>query len=139
MSNIQQQNKDIVTRFNKEFVVGGNMDAFNELIADGCINHVAPPGTINGKESMRYFLSEILRPAFPDIQVEIFDQVAEGDKVVSRKTFYATHLGNFMGVAPTGKKVEINVIDIIRLKDGKYVDHWGMSNIESVVAALSAS
>lgn len=137
MSNQQQQNKDIVTRFNKEFIIGGNKAVFEELISPSVINHAAPPGTTDGKGSMWYFLNEILRPAFPDLQVELFDQIAEDDKVVTRKAFHGTHNGHFMGIAPTGKSVTIHVTDIIRLKDGQYMEHWGMSNIESVVAMLA--
>lgn len=139
MSSIQQQNKDIVARFNREFVVGGNREVFEELIAPDVVNHAAPAGTTDGKASMWYFLNEILRPAFPDIQVHIYDQVAEGDKVVTRKEFTGTHSGSFMGVAPTGRAVTIHVIDIIRLQDGQYAEHWGMSNIERIVAELSAA
>jgi predicted ester cyclase len=69
--------------------------------------------------------------------VEILDQVAEGDKVTTRKTFRGTHTDDFMGIPPSHKKVAINVIDIIRLKDGKYAEHWGSSNLAEVMAELS--
>jgi len=132
-----EQNKKAVIRFNKEFIEQGNMATFTELIADEVCNHSAPPGSSTGPDGMMHFLQHILRAGFPDITVEIFDQVAEGDKVTTRKAFYATHTGEFMGIPPSGKKVTINVIDIIRLKDGKYVEHWGMSNISEVIAAIT--
>lgn len=132
-----QQNKDVVSRFNKEFIAGGNIHVFHELMSDHVINHAAAPGTPNGKESMRYFLQDILRPAFPDLTVHIHDQVAEGDKVVTRKEFHGTHDGAFFGIAPTGKQVVIHVIDIIRVQDGQYAEHWGMSNIDQVLKQLS--
>jgi predicted ester cyclase len=88
---------------------------------------------------MIHFLQNILRTGFPDLSVEILDQVAEGDLVTTRKAIHATHSGDFMGIPPTGKKVIINVIDIIRLREGKYVEHWGMSNIPEVIAQLSFS
>ncbi len=132
----QQENKAIVTRFNKEFIEEGNLGVFWELVDINCINHVAPVGSDNGRDGMYYFLSEILRKGFPDITVNIFEQIAEGDLVTSRKEFYGTHTGIFMGIPPTQKKVVIKVIDIIRLKDGKYVDHWGLSNIDSMLGEL---
>jgi len=132
-----EQNKATVIRFNKEFIEQGNMNAFKEIVADDVINHSAPSGMPNGPESMVYFILEILRKGFPDVKVEIFDQIAEGDKVTTRKTLKATHSGEFMGVPASNKKVTINVIDIIRLRDNKYVEHWGMSNLAEVIAEIS--
>lgn len=135
--NTTDQNKAIVTRFNKEFIEQGNVAVFEELIAPHVINHTAPAGSDNGKNGMFYFLNNMLRAGFPDIKLEIHDQVAEGDKVTTRKTFHATHTGTFMGIPATGKQVAIQVIDIIKLKDGQYTDHWGMSNLPEVITELS--
>ena len=129
-------NKAAVIRFNKEFIEAGNMEAFKELAANELINHSAPAGVPNGPESMVYVIVGILRKGFPDLNVEILDQVAEGDQVTTRKLFRGTHTGDFMGIPPTHKNVTINVIDIIRLKDGKYVEHWGCSNLAEVMADL---
>jgi predicted ester cyclase len=132
-----EENKTVVLRFNKEFIEQGNMESFKELVNDNVINHAAPAGTPSGPESMRYFIVEVLRKGFPDIKVEIFDQVAEGDKVVTRKALHATHTGEFMGIAATNKKVTFNVIDIIRIENGKYAEHWGISNIPEVLKMLN--
>ena len=134
-----EQNKQIVIRFNKEYIERGNSKSFEELVAKDVVNHSAPPGTSKGADGMIHFLQEVLRTGFPDLTVEILDQVAEGDLVTTRKVIYATHSGDFMGIPPTGKKVIINVIDMIRLRQGKYVEHWGMSNIPEVRAQLSFS
>jgi predicted ester cyclase len=133
-----EQNKAIVTRFNREIIEQGNESSFKELVAGNVINHVAPPGAPNGPESMSYFLLHILRNGFSDIKVDILDQVAEGDRVTTRKAIHALHTGDFMGVAATNKRVKINVIDIIRLEGGKYAEHWGISNIPEIIAELSA-
>jgi len=132
-----EENKAVVVRFNKEFIEQGNMKSFKELVSDAVINHAAPAGTPAGPESMRYFIIDVLRKGFPDIKVEIFDQVAEGDKVTTRKALHATHTGEFMGIPPTNKQVTFLVIDIIRLQDGKYAEHWGMSNIPEVIKTLT--
>ena len=124
-------------RFNKEFIEQGNLNSFHELIAEDVINHSAPEGSSKGRDGMLYFLENILRKGFPDLRVEILDQVAEGDKVTTRKAIYATHLGEFMGVPATRKRVTINVIDIIRLRDEKYIEHWGISNLHEIVAQIS--
>jgi steroid delta-isomerase-like uncharacterized protein len=131
-----EKNKALVTRFNKEFIEQGDMESFKELVAEDVVNHSAPPGTPAGPESMIYFIMEVLRKGFPKIKVEIFDQIAEGDRVTTRKALHAVHEGEFMGIPATNKKVIINVIDIIRLRDGKYVEHWGVSNLADVVAEI---
>ncbi|GHN01625.1 hypothetical protein WSM22_31140 [Cytophagales bacterium WSM2-2] len=134
-----EKNKAAVLRFNKEFIESGNMNSFKELIAEDVVNHSAPPGTPNGPDSMLYFLQNILRKGFPDMKVEILDQVGEGDRVTTRKAIYATHSGEFMGIPASNKKVVIHVIDIVRLRDGKYVEHWGMSNLADIVTQISAN
>jgi steroid delta-isomerase-like uncharacterized protein len=133
-----EQNKAVVIRFNKEIIEQGNLSVFNELVADNVVNHSAPAGAPSGPESMIHFLQHILKAGFPDLKVEILDQVAEGDKVTSRKVLRGTHTGELMGIPPSGKTVAINVIDIIRLHDGKYAEHWGASNLSEVIAQLSA-
>ena len=134
-----EQNKQIVVRFNKEYIELGNTKSFEELVAPDVVNHSAPPGTSQGPDGMIHFLQNVLRTGFPDLTVEILDQVAEGDLVTTRKSIHATHSGDFMGIPPTGKRVTINVIDMIRLRKGKYVEHWGISNISDVIARLSFS
>jgi len=137
MQTIIEQNKAIVTRFNRECIEDGNLNSFNELLAHDVVNHAAPAGTPAGPASMIYFIMEVLRKGFPHIHVEILDQVAENDKVTTRKILHATHAGEFMGIPATNKKVAIKVIDIIRLKDGKYAEHWGLSNLPDVITEIS--
>jgi predicted ester cyclase len=62
--------------------------------------------------------------------------VAEGDKVVTRKTIAGTHRGALMGIAPTGRAVSISVIDIVRVEDGRYAEHWGVNTLPAVLAQL---
>jgi predicted ester cyclase len=138
MSATTEKNKAIVLRFNRECVEQGNEEVFAEIVAEDCINHAAVPGIPEGAAGMRHFILDVLRPAFADLKATIYDQIAEEDLVVTRKAFHATHTGQFMGISPTHKKVVIEVIDIIRLREGKYVEHWGMSNIPRIIAELSA-
>jgi steroid delta-isomerase-like uncharacterized protein len=134
-----EQNKRVVIRFNKEFIEQGNMESFKELVAPDVINHSAPAGSSAGPDGMIHFLQHILKTAFPDVKVEILDQLAEGDLVATRKTLHATHTGILMGIPPSGRKVAINVMDIIRLKNGQYAEHWGMSNLSDIVSQISSS
>ena len=138
MRDTEQANKATVTRFNKEVIEGGNTAAFSQIMASEFVNRSAPPGMPTGPEGMQYFFEQILRPALPDLAVDIHSQVAEGDWVTTRKTIRGTHRGPLMGLPATNKAVSIDVIDMIRLKDGRYVEHWGVTNLAEVLAQLQA-
>lgn len=131
------QNKALVRRVNKEFIEDGNLDTFNEIFAEDFVNHTAPPGSPKNRDGVIYFFNHLLKPAFPDLKVEIHDMVAEADKVTTRKSFHATHKGQFFGVPPTNKNVVIEVIDIIQLRDGKYIGHWGILDLHSLMTQLT--
>jgi predicted ester cyclase len=132
-----EQNKAIVKRFNKECIEQGSMASLKELLATDVINHSTAEGMPKGFESFNHFLNEVLQNGFSGLEVEICDQVAEGDLVATRKVIRGTHTGNLFGIAPTHKHVEIRVIDLIRLKDGLYAEHWGQSNFSEILAQLS--
>lgn len=137
MTSLTEQNKAIVVRFNKECIEQGNANSFEELLAENVINHSAPHGAPNGKESFYFFLNDVLRKGFPNPIVEILEQTAERDLVTTRKKIKATHTGEIFGIAPSNRDVEINVIDIIRLENGQYAEHWGQSNFEEILKQIS--
>lgn len=132
-------NKSAVVRFNKEVIEGGDERAFHELVAPAFVNRTAPPGAPTGPEGMRYMFEQVLRPALPDMTVTIHDQIAEGDKVTTRKTIHGTHRQVFLGVPATNRRVAIDVVDIVRLEDGRYVEHWGYSTLADVLAGLAGA
>lgn len=133
-----ERNKHTVGRFNREVIEQGNASAFHDLMDPQFIDRTAPPGVPQGPEGMLFAFNNVLRPAFPDLKVVIHEQIAEGDKVTTRKTITGTHRGELFGIAPTNQIVSIEVIDIVRLKDGRYVEHWGINTMSSVIAALQA-
>jgi predicted ester cyclase len=133
-----EANKALVRRFNTECIGRGDSAAFREILAPDFVNRTAAPGIPSGPEGMRHFLADILRSAFPDLAVEIHDQIAAADKVATRKTLHGTHTGLFMGIAPTGQRVAIDVIDIVRIEGGRYQEHWGINTLPSVLAHLRA-
>jgi predicted ester cyclase len=139
MESLTEKNKAVVRRFNKEFIEQGNLESFKELMDENFINRTAMAGVNNGPEGMIQVLNNMLRPAFPDMTVTIHLQVAEGDLVTTRKAITGTHTGTFMGIAPTGRRITIDVIDIVRVKDGKYFEHWGINTIPVVAAQLRKS
>ena len=68
------------------------------------------------------------RQAFPDAQVTVDDVMAEDDRVAARVVMRGTHRGEFQGIAPTGKRVEVRAIDLFRVENGKIVEHWGRAD-----------
>jgi predicted ester cyclase len=78
-----------------------------------------PPGT----EGVKDYIS-MVRTGFPDISITIEDLVAEEERVVVRTTWRGTHLGEYEGIAPTGKQVTRSMIQIFHVKDGKLLEEW---------------
>lgn len=130
-----EENKKVVMRFNKEFLEGGNTEVLKEIVADDFVNHTAVAGIPKDVTGLIRFVG-MLHQGFPDLTVEIHDQIAENDLVASRKTIHGTHLGEIMGHQPTGKKVTMNVLDMVRIREGKYVDHWGRNDVMQVIEKL---
>ncbi|MEO8414904.1 MAG: ester cyclase [Ginsengibacter sp.] len=130
-----EENKKVVIRFNKEFLERGNTEVLEQIVADDFTNHTAAGNFLNDVNGLIQFV-EMLHKGFSDIRIDICEQVAESDLVATRKIIYARHTGEIMGHNTTGKTVEMNVMDMVRLRDGKYVDHWGRNDIMQVIQSL---
>ncbi len=128
-------NKAVVLRFNKEFLEQGKAEVLEELVAGDFINHTAPGTVPNNAEGLKQFVL-MLHKGFSGFHIEIHEQVGENDLVATRKTIHAIHTGEIMGHNPTGKQVSFNVMDFVRLRDGKYAEHWGQNNIMQIIQQL---
>lgn len=119
----------LITRFYREVVEGGNLALIDELTADGYVDHEeALPGQPPGKEGVRFFVNAV-RDAFPDIKVKMIDaSLADGDMEACHVVLTGTHRGEMAGVEATGKSVEFDGTDIIRIKGGKVAEHWGTTD-----------
>jgi len=125
-------NKSIVIRFNKEFIEAGDMQAFHDIVDPTFINHTAPAGIDNGPDGVAQMILEVMRKALTDLRVNIIQQVAEDDLVTTRKTITGTHTAAFMGIPPSGKAVTLHIWDTIRLRDGKYIEHWSIRDLSEL-------
>lgn len=134
-----QAHKHVVQRFNAEVIQNGNRLSFEQLVAPDFVNRSVPPGAPDGPESLWNIFHDVLHPALSDLRVVIHDQVAENGKVTTRKTITGSHSGVLMGIAPTGRSVTIDIIDIVRVEDGRYVEHWGVNTLSNVLAQLRAA
>ena len=120
-----EENKALARREIEEiFSADGNLDAAEEIYAPNYISHQpAGEGDIRGVEAIKEFAAGI-REAFPDTEATIEDQIAEGDKVVTRFTSRGTHQGELWGIPATGRKVEVRSVSTNRMEGGKIVEHW---------------
>jgi steroid delta-isomerase-like uncharacterized protein len=118
------QEKVIVRRYFEEILDGGNLDLVDEIFDPQYVLHDPnAPEEVRGLEGAKQFVG-VFRSAFPDIAHTIEDQIAEGDKVVTRLRARATHKGELMGIPPTGEEVTIEGISIWRIANGKIKECW---------------
>ena len=120
-----EENKAIVGRV-YEIISTGDFDRAEEIVDASAPDNELLPDDPPAKliESFKETFSEA-REAFPDMRVTVEEVITEGNTVAARVTMRGTHLGEFMGVAPTSKRVEVRAVDMFRIANGKIVEHWG--------------
>ena len=133
---MSEQNKALVRRLINEVIGRGNFALVDQLVAADYVGHSSSPET-NSREGHKQFFAS-LRRAFPDLQIKVEEQIAEGDKVVTRWTAHGTHKGEFVGILPTGRRVVMAGIDIDRIANGKLVECWTKSNDLGMLQQLGA-
>lgn len=116
-------NMTLARRFNEEVFNQGNFDAIDMLFSPDYVNHTAPQGIPAGNEGTRMFAA-MFRGAFPDGHITADDVMADGDLVYFRWTATGTHEGAFSGIPATGKAIRFTGMDIVRVANGKIVEHW---------------
>ncbi|GAA5027846.1 ester cyclase [Actinopolymorpha pittospori] len=127
-----------VVRRNTEDVQGkGDWKLFDELFADDFVDHTPQPGTTADKPGV-LFLYQALREGFPDFTPDIKWQIAKDGMVTTFKIYRGTQTGRVLGVAPTGRAVEFETVDVMKVVDGKITDHWGVGNLLKMLVQLGA-
>jgi steroid delta-isomerase-like uncharacterized protein len=120
-----EENKAIVRRV-YEIVSTGDFERAAEIVdQDAPDNELLshdPPGRLI--DTFKETFAEA-REGFPDLGITIEDVMAEGDRVTARVVMRGTHRGEFQGITPTGKRIEVRAIDMFRISNGKIVEHWG--------------
>lgn len=116
-----QNNKTIVSRFITEVLNQGDIDSSGEFFWENMVEQVPLPGQGPGLAGLKDVLRG-MRAAFPDMRWTVEEQIAEGDKVVTRFEWTGTHRGEFLGVPATGRPVKVWGIVIDRLEGGKIKD-----------------
>ena len=131
----QEDNKAVVRRLVEDLFNTGELDVVDEVFADDYVDHTASPPDLPGPENVRRSVSEWL-DAFPDTVSAAQDVIAEGDGVAARWSTRATHRGEFMGVPPTGGRIDVTWFGIFRLSGGRIVESWDTFNVAEVMQQL---
>ena len=118
-----QEYEALVRWFFKEAWGKGNLAAVDEYIAADYVEHTLPPGSQQGRDALKQFVA-MYHEAFPDVKVTMHDIFARGDRVAYRWSASGTHLGEWMGIPPTGLHLTTTGITIHRIVGGKCVESW---------------
>ena len=125
----EEESKALARRF-LEAHVKGDLDAVDEMMAPDFVGHTKLfPGQGSGREGVKWATAR-LSAAISNVSIFFGDQVAGGDKVVTRFIVRATHdRGEFMGLAPTGTEMSNKAIAIHRIVEGKIAEEWSIGTI----------
>jgi steroid delta-isomerase-like uncharacterized protein len=129
----------LIKRFYEQVVGGGNLDLVDELTTQDFVDHEEGlPGQPSGPEGVKFFVNA-MRQGFPDIAPKSIDPtLTDGNLEAARTILSGTHRGEFMGVPATDRVVEFETIDILRLEDGKVAEHWGVTDVMSLMQQIGA-
>ena len=128
--------KAVMQRFIDEVINGKNLDLIDELLSEDFVEHEELPGLAPGREGVKQFFA-MFQAAVPDLRFDVQHLLGDGDLVVAHCTATGTHSGgDFMGVPASGKSVEFTVIDLVRIRDGLGVEHWGVADMATMLQQL---
>jgi steroid delta-isomerase-like uncharacterized protein len=132
------QNKAVARRFYDAWNAR-DLDAFDDIMAPDAENHDPqnPFSEMRGPQGAKRE-AEMYHSAYSDARIEVHEQIAEGDLVVTRWTGKGTHDGELMGIPPTGKWAEVTGITIDRIADGKIVESWNCFDALGMMQQLGA-
>lgn len=122
-------------RFYDDAVNKGDLDVLSSIIHDDFVEHEEMPGVPRDREAPRAFVT-IFRAGFSDLHASIEDIIQQDDKIAVRVRMTGTHDGAFMGIPPTGKRMDMQIIDIVQMRDDKAVAHWGVSDMAAMMSQL---
>ena len=135
-----EENKQIIRDSIQAVWIEQNIDALPDFWTADCINHAMPEGTDNrGLTVLRAYHEQFgaFLSAFSDVHIEILQQIAETDRVVTQLLTRARHTEPFMGISPTGKDVSLATIRIDRLQGGKIAEHWSVADMAGFMQQLT--
>ena len=120
---VADMTKSLVRDMVEQCEATGDLTLVERFFAADFVDHRPLPGVPPNRDGMKGLFAA-LKTAFPDLEIVVEDQIAEEHSVATRKTFRGTHRGVFLGVPPTGKCIQFEVIDILRVRNQQITDHW---------------
>jgi steroid delta-isomerase-like uncharacterized protein len=132
-----EDNKAIMRRFVMDCQSGGDLSLIDEMVSPDFVNHAEVPGLPTGREGVKALFGAF-HQIFEGFHVVIHAQIADGDRVATHKTFHGRHVAEFFGVPASGNEVEFDVVDIVRLEDGKLAEHWNVVDIPTLMRQIGA-
>ena len=130
--------KKLNNHFYDEVFRRRHLDAVDELLTDDFVEHTPAPGQATNRQGAKDFIGQMLQ-AFPDLNFEVENQIAEGDTVAAVGTMTGTHNSDFFGVPATGRRVSVAVMDTGRVREGRFTDHWGLVDVPDLMAQLGVA
>jgi predicted ester cyclase len=127
--------KEITRRTWEEIFPACDVEALAEVTDPNVVSHGARPGEPAGLEGVTRTMLWLAR-VFSDQRWEIHQLIQEDDLVVAQATHHGRHTGDLMGIAPTGREVAYDYVHILRFRDGKAVEHWGMRDDMALMRQL---
>jgi steroid delta-isomerase-like uncharacterized protein len=116
--------KAISRRLLEEAFTQGRLEIVDEIVAAGYVAHdPASPEPVKGPDGLKAFIT-VYREAFPDLRATVEEQIAEGDKVLTRWSARGTHEGELLGIPPTGKQSTVTGMTLDRFEGGKIAESW---------------
>jgi predicted ester cyclase len=123
--------KELVRRFYREAIVERDASACERLLSADFVHNGEPRGRAGQRQAVEYFLA-----AFPDLGHEIELILAEDDLVAAHQRWSGTHAGEFLGAAPTGRRVEFTSTAILRVRDGLIAEAWDEMDSGAILQQL---
>jgi predicted ester cyclase len=135
---VSETNKTIIKRFITDYQTGNDQQVLQETVSPNMRNRTPMFPNAPGGPAEVKTIFDMFHAAFAGFAVEILDQLADDDKVMTYKVFTGTHTGQFTGIAPTGRPVRFEVMDIVRIADGQIVEHSGLVDQLGLLRQLGA-
>lgn len=136
MSAAESEHRAIVRRYTHEVFSEQRCGVIDEVVAVDLLSHnMSRPTDLTSREEFKRMFRG-LQAAFPDLEANIEDIVAEGDKVVTRTTESGTHKGEFAGIDPTGRSFEVEAINMYRIEDGQITENWVQFDVMGMMEQL---
>ena len=129
--------KALVRSYIEEVWTRGNLDAVDTYFGQNYRRHLSPTLELLSLEGQKQRLASF-RVAFPDVRIIVEDVFSEDNYVIFRSTMQGSHRGVFQGIEPTGKTITVTLIDILRVENGKFVEHWGGPDLYDLLKQLGA-